>query len=748
MAESENHGSNTKQGEILILNIAWDDNGWEGEFHDTKSGHRHVKGGGLAHECFNFKFDATWNTDKYIYGYSEKRGINAEGVNNIVFFHSNKKLVGVYNKVEFGEFTPKGLPDGFGIMNMRAKKKNSFRFAEYIPLQKERHLIGRNGLVHKRISQANINYINRKSALNILEDVEKIPENIDKDQLRINNLKLILLDNFPHTTKHTSFSKKHMPKANQPLNQILYGPPGTGKTYNTINKAIEIVDPVFYERNKSNRNLLKIRFKQLKAGGQIEFVTFHQSYGYEEFIEGVRAETEGENMNYRLEKGILKKICEVARRNQRTAHITPSMNSGEYIPEIITMFLDDAIKNHKEFEFQKFFEESESRGKFRITKVADEKIFIDTDILDYKNIISIEINQIIKNTTTKKSKRYKLEYPYIKVLKEKIKEYSNSIAYNRKTGGRKMEIKRKIRAATIAKAFGISAQNLRKILSEVNFGVKPTDRDFPINIARGMVRYLSRKFKKDGDILLGVLGLPDTEEIDTSIKEYQQKNYLIIIDEINRGNISKIFGELITLLEESKRVGAEEELKITLPYSGDEFGIPQNLYVLGTMNSADRSIALLDTALRRRFHFEEMAPDTSILGEVAGIDLSKLLTKINQRIEYLYDRDHCIGHAYFISCKQFEDVQRVFEASIIPLLQEYFYDDWEKIDLVLGSNGFIEKVEMSFSDLFSGSSNSTLDDDKSIYKISKKALIEVKNYKKIYETEEEDETFEKTNEEK
>jgi hypothetical protein len=340
-------------------------------------------------------------------------------------------------------------------------------------------------------------------------------------------------------------------------NLILYGPPGTGKTYNSVVYAVAIIEGKkvedVQEEAKADYSVVKARYDEYKMNHQIAFTTFHQSYGYEEFIEGI--------------KPVMKK---------------------------------------------KQGETSDAEGK-------------------------------------------------------------NDISY------------------------------------DVEDGV----------------------FK------------------DFCVKAEEDKVYVFIIDEINRGNISKIFGELITLIENTKRLGMPEETKVKLPCSKDEFGVPSNVYILGTMNTADRSIALMDTALRRRFSFVEMMPQPDVLTSLGittmkngtvSLDVPRMLSVINKRVEFLFDREHTIGHAFFIGLKDNESLDKlgeIFKKNVIPLLQEYFYEDYEKIQLVLGDNKktkddykFILRTEESASSIFNG--NPELD-AMSVYKVNSEAFKHLESYVEIYE---------------
>ena len=233
------------------------------------------------------------------------------------------------------------------------------------------------------------------------------------------------------------------------------------------------------------------------------------------------------------------------------------------------------------------------------------------------------------------------------------------------------------------------------------------------------------------DIISGVF----KKFCETSTKGGKPKPCVFIIDEINRGNISKIFGELITLIEESKREGAAEAMSCILPYSKEKFSVPDNVYILGTMNTADRSIAIMDTALRRRFDFIEMLPEKNILKDLVidKLNISELFESINQRIELLYDRDHTIGHAYFmplLNNKSIGMLKQIFRDRILPLLQEYFYEDYNKIRLVFGNNAFINEENIITTKYFKdGVPDGMLQEKR--YTINDLAFDNIENYKAI-----------------
>lgn len=434
----------------------------------------------------------------------------------------------------------------------------------------------------------------------------------------------------------------------QSLNQILYGPPGTGKTYHTINKALEIIDGIV----PSEREDAKKRFDALVQAKQIEFVTFHQSYGYEEFVEGIKAipvgeegNEDGSEMIYKPMAGIFKKLAIIAKSNYELSKQSALTKDAKF--DILWKKLKDFLTNEID-EKEKYF----LTEQVYIFEVQDQR-------LKYKGDNWLRHDQGL-------NLKYKnIKAMYIAGIKERkaIKDIDN-------------------------------VESLAKQHATYNLAI--LDKIYELEKSINFVQ--------------------ETQE---------RKNHILIIDEINRGNISKIFGELITLIEPSKRIGAEEAISVKLPYSSENFGIPSNLYIIGTMNTADRSIALMDTALRRRFEFTEMMPDLSVLEgiDVEGINIAMLLETMNKRIEYLYDRDHTIGHAYFIGLKERttrEALERIFRYKIIPLLQEYFYDDWEKIMLVLGE-GFIEKTPFNVSifDKEMIQKSDYIEDEKYLYTIKK-----------------------------
>lgn len=496
------------------------------------------------------------------------------------------------------------------------------------------------------------------------------------------------------------------------LNTILYGPPGTGKTYHTVIYAVAIIEncELASVEAESYSDVLA-RYNEYKAQGRIEFTTFHQSFGYEEFIEGIRPVVSGDvetsdagDVQYSVQPGIFKRFCERAERP--AAVVTNDYGIGEN-PSIWKVSLDGTGDNPIRSECLK-------KGHIRIGwDEYGESITDTTDFSQYGGrvvlnsfINRMQIGDIVLSCYSASTIdaigvvtgdcEWHDEYPRLKRLRKvnwivkDIKE--NILSLN---GGTSM---------TLASVYRMSNVSLTDVYQLI-------DKHDP----RGLMAFL--------------FGQPT------------KKNYVFIIDEINRGNISKIFGELITLIEESKRVGKPEGMTARLPNSQKPFGVPDNVYIIGTMNTADRSIATIDTALRRRFLFREMLPNPQVLADVMVEDLSisAMLNRMNQRIAVLYDREHTIGHAYFMKLRDNPTVEmlaEIFRNNIIPLLQEYFYEDYEKIRLVLGDpqktdpeEQFITACENDYVALF-GSVDIGLDDSNT-YEINDKAFGNIESYRSI-----------------
>lgn len=462
-------------------------------------------------------------------------------------------------------------------------------------------------------------------------------------------------------------------------NQILYGPPGTGKTYNVINKALEIIDREKYsklinENDDLKRNEIVSEFNKLLEEGRIAFCTFHQSYGYEDFVEGLRSDEEGSGFVPR--DGIFKQICERASRKIQSD--LPKYDFDENKINFYKMSLGNKNDNDDTIFNYCIDNNCVALGWGGNINFSDCKTYSD---IKNKYIGASEgsvsaVNYFVNN-----------------VKKDDIVIIGYGLYKARAIG-------RIIGNYEFNEDVPIEYKQLRKVewLYKEDF-LDKTDVLKTKNFSQGSIY----RFRAEDLNLVRI-----RELISPSIEKENIKNYVLIIDEINRGNISKIFGELITLIEDDKRLGEDNELKVTLPYSNEKFGVPNNLYIIGTMNTADRSIALIDTALRRRFKFIEYMPDVSKLKEnVGGINVRKLLDIINKRIEYLFDRDHSIGHAYFIKDNlSFDDLVSIMKNKVIPLLQEYFYGDWEKIELILGGAGsnnndyFISKKKINANSLF------------------------------------------------
>ena len=482
---------------------------------------------------------------------------------------------------------------------------------------------------------------------------------------------------------------------NYPKNTILYGPPGTGKTYMSAVYAVAIIENKSIDLVKAESYVdVFNRYNRYKAEGLIVFTTFHQSYGYEEFIEGIKPVINESNdgIGYTIEDGVFKSFCENAK-----------------MPE-------NKIVDHN-------------------AKIW--KVVLQSGNLVSSNTVKFECfneGKIMYDWNTKEEHSGTYAFSQITHFQDRVNIGDVVVTY--------------AGAGTDIDAIGIITGDAEYDEKKPSFRWSRSVEWLEINNVRNIKALNGDKYL-DNDQLqhLKRVNIADLLKlVNPQSFTPNDKNYVFIIDEINRGNISKIFGELITLIEDTKRAGMAEEASAILPYSGKSFSVPSNVYILGTMNTADRSIALMDTALRRRFEFIEMMPDADVLrtigaDKIEDLDVAEMLEKINERITFLYDREHTIGHAFFTKLNKnnsIDTLKSIFEKSVIPLLQEYFYEDYQKIQLVLGDNGksddsikFIVDTDVKVKDIFKGSVDDVIDLPEKKYSINTEAFTNIESYKQI-----------------
>jgi 5-methylcytosine-specific restriction protein B len=391
--------------------------------------------------------------------------------------------------------------------------------------------------------------------------------------------------------------------------------------------TIDIVVDINEPNNNFSRTEKKAKFDQLVNDGRAVFTTFHQSMSYEEFIEGIKPHTVNDQIRYEVTNGILKDIVEQCFEDIKALKAMSA--SG-------TTVLSFKEKFHE-------FSKAIQLGKI----VLKTRSGIPVQLSKTSNAGNLQLNsgEVTRDYVISMKRLEKLvaAFPNPKVIKNIHEEIRSVI------GGSN------------------SSLYFSALDAFVSFDKKLTDT-----------------VQEDGKEM-------SLSEIVLTAEEIASlPPYFLIIDEINRGNVSAIFGELITLIEEDKRFGRNNQLFVTLPYSREEFILPPNLSIIGTMNTADRSVEALDTALRRRFSFVEMLPNPSKLEgkNIEGVDLRTLLETMNERIEVLVDRDHTIGHAFLINIESIDELRNAFANKIIPLLQEYFYGNYRKMEMVIGSAFF------------------------------------------------------------
>lgn len=461
-------------------------------------------------------------------------------------------------------------------------------------------------------------------------------------------------------------------------NIILYGPPGTGKTYT----AQRIVEANEFKLTKD----ASVKFEDVKKEGRVEFVTFHQSYSYEEFVEGIRpviamaeeSENEVEGIKYEIKPGILRNIANIASLN-----LLKENKSGSSLAELRKDSKIYKISLGQRYSSEYIYHQCKKDNIIAIGWL---------DHIDLKNKDYDFIFEEIKKTKKAGSSKPRNDTSSVNIFVNDLQKGDIVFIYDGPYTIRDIGI---IDSDYIHDPKRKEYNHIRKVKWIKEFGSNPVDISSYNSNVRLTLKTVYPMSRITFDDLVSIIG----EQRLSSEKEKSTKPYYIIIDEINRGNISKIFGELITLIEKDKR----DTLKLTLPYSQKPFTLPSNLFFIGTMNTADRSIAILDTALRRRFVFKELIPDSSVIKDpdacdnpiIEGkIDLALLLDSINRKIEKEYDRDHRIGHSYFLNAQNIKSLRQVWYYQIVPLLLEYFYNDGEKVAKIIGE-AFIKKETCS-----------------------------------------------------
>lgn len=544
------------------------------------------------------------------------------------------------------------------------------------------------------------------------------------------NPRSIYWDNTPQAKSANTRTAPAASVGKVALNRILFGPPGTGKTYSTIEAALEVLDPDFLAGQRLNsasedelRLALKNRVDELDSEGRIRFVTFHQSFSYEDFIEGLRAVSDDKGqLTYPIEPGVFKLLCDQARTSSAEAGASSnpriwkiSINGSWGSPELSYClehgearigWVDAGDLNAEKA--TQYYEELSHQNKNTLTAFAKE--IQPGDILVC--IHSAELISAVGVVTG--------HYRHEAVPPSVVRDYPHVLPVN-----------------WLYRDLKLSILPLNGEKSFTQKTVYPLDR---FNWS-DLLAYLHKSDAKP-------------------VKPFEQANgvrkpHVLVIDEINRGNISRIFGELISLIEPSKRerLGTEssEALSVRLAYSKLPFSVPDNVYLIGTMNTADRSLASMDIALRRRFNFIEMPPKPDVLEGIfvnaagdataePGVNIKQLLIALNQRIEVLLDRDHCIGHAYFLPLRDEPSLTllaSIFRQQILPLLQEYFFEDWQRIHWVLNDHRkqeddrFVQEVKVDFLKLFG--SDGPVDSGTQRWKLNENAFGRLQTYLEMCE---------------